>query len=250
MEQDSLPKSILVRRSSSGESMKMLLTSHGSATKLSSAAAAAPASGQAINKRSSFSLNGTKNIFKRFSKSGRRTSSIDENDSTLNPILSRNSSMTQASKQPLFNKRVSSSGNMSLSDLSVIKTATNQKQPLTFTKEEMSIMNCNNDLLNELELVTTELASSIKRELALESKLRNSPQQQQNSPKLDEELKSEITEKSRVIADLQEKLSKERRLRFISEEHALLGEHGQAPSALKLNYEKTELYKQLLIKMI
>lgn len=248
LEQDSLPKSILARRSSSGESMKMLLTSHGSATKLSSAAAAAPASGQAINKRSSFSLNGTKNIFKRFSKSGRRTSSIDENDSTLNPILSRNSSMTQASKQPLFNKRVSSSGNMSLSDLSVIKTATNQKQPLTFTKEEMSIMNCNNDLLNELELVTTELASSIKRELALESKLRNSPQQQQNSPKLDEELKSEITEKSRVIADLQEKLSKERRLRFISEEHALLGEHGQAPSALKLNYEKTELYKQLLIK--
>ena len=65
---------------------------------------------------------------------------------------------------------------------------------------------------------------------------------------MDEELKSEITEKSRVIADLQEKLSKERRLRFISEEHALLGEHGQAPSALKLNYEKTELYKQLLIK--
>lgn len=104
LEQDSLPKSILARRSSSGESMKMLLTSHGSATKLSSAAAAAPASGQAINKRSSFSLNGTKNIFKRFSKSGRRTSSIDENDSTLNPILSRNSSMTQASKQPLFNK--------------------------------------------------------------------------------------------------------------------------------------------------
>ncbi|CAX43784.1 conserved hypothetical protein [Candida dubliniensis CD36] len=245
LERDSVPKSISARRSSSGESIKMLLSSHGSVTKLSSAT---PASGQTVNKRSSFSLNGTKNIFKRFSKSSKRTSSIDEGDSTMNPISSRNSSMTQTSKQPLFSRRVSSSGNMSLSDPSVAKAAASQKQPLTFTKEEMSIMNCNNDLLNELELVTTELASSIKRELALESKLRSSPQQQQNSPKLDEELKSELTEKSRVIADLQEKLSKERRLRFISEEHALLGEHGQAPSALKLNYEKTELYKQLLIK--
>ncbi|CAN3369665.1 hypothetical protein DICA4_F23596 [Diutina catenulata] len=111
-------------------------------------------------------------------------------------------------------------------------------RPLYFTKEEMAIMTCNNDLLTELELVTTELASSIKRELALESGSRH-PQAQAHEQAADQ---------SRTIAQLQEKLNDERRKRFLAEEHAMLYEHGQQPSALKLNYEKSELYKELLIK--
>ncbi|KAK6878139.1 hypothetical protein K4I79_005685, partial [Candida tropicalis] len=226
------------RRSSSGEDIKNLLPSRQSSSRLSTVGAP-PA--QAVNKRSSFNLNGTKNLFKRFSKSSRRGSSIDEGDISIGTMSSRNSSFTQATKPPTFTRRVSSSGT-----LGSLETAI-PKKPLTFTKEEMSIMNCNNDLLNELELVTTELAASIKRELALENKLKNNISQT-SSPTLEKDLAFEVTEKSKTISELQEKLSKERRLRFISEEHALLSEHGQTPSPLKLNYEKTELYKQLLIK--
>ena len=127
----------------------------------------------------------------------------------------------------------------------------------------MHIMRCNNDLLNELELITRELASSIKRELALEAKLKNNYQPRGNSSypsssmssghvaSTGEEklhLQQELLDKANTIAILQEKLNKEKRLRFISEEHAILQEHGQNPSPLKLNYEKTEIYNQLVAK--
>ncbi|GEQ67161.1 hypothetical protein JCM33374_g824 [Metschnikowia sp. JCM 33374] len=120
-------------------------------------------------------------------------------------------------------------------------------KPLTFTKEELSIMTCNNELQSELQLVTSELAFSIKRELALEARIRSKtgfnecPESQNLSA-------NEDLEKSKVITELQEKLNKERKLRFISEEHAILAEHGQSPSALKLDYEKNEIYNQLLAK--
>ncbi|RCK55232.1 hypothetical protein Cantr_04054 [Candida viswanathii] len=232
--------SMSTRRSDSGDDLRNMLPSRQSSSRLSSVAGAtAPPS--TVSKRSSFNLNGTKNLFKRLSKSSRRGSSIDEGDISIGTMSSRNSSFTQATKPPTFNRRVSSSGTLGSLEVNT------PKKPLTFTKEEMSIMNCNNDLLNELELVTTELAASIKRELALENKLKSNSTQT-SSPKIEQDLAYELTEKSKTISELQEKLSKERRLRFISEEHALLGEHGQTPSPLKLNYEKTELYKQLLIK--
>lgn len=119
------------------------------------------------------------------------------------------------------------------------------KKQLIFTKEELAIMSCNNDLQNELQFVTSELALSIKRELALEFQLRTGTKDHAFN---DTEHQKEVIEKSKTIVDLQEKLNNERRLRFISEEHALLSEHGQTPSALKLDYEKNELYKQLLAK--
>lgn len=188
----------------------------------------------------SFSISSTsKSIFKRLSKSGSKRSSSagfdndgeDDlyNDSAL--ILKRNS----VSSTPRSQQRRTSQ----------IKT----EQPIAFSKEELGIMTANNDLLNELELVTTELASSIKRELKLESQLRThiAPgNEYSNAPSSD--IEAQIREKLKTISDLEEKLTKERRLRFISEEHALLSENGQTPSPLKLNYEKTELYRQLLIK--
>lgn len=119
------------------------------------------------------------------------------------------------------------------------------KQPLKFSKEELAIMTCNNDLQNELHLVTSELAMSIKRELALESQLR---QKNRGERPFSSATEAELVEKSRLAVELQEKLNNERRLRFISEEHAILAEHGQSPSALKLDYEKNEIYKQLLAK--
>lgn len=134
-------------------------------------------------------------------------------------------------------------------------TSSPAKQPqFKFTREELGIMNCNNELLNELELVTTELASAVRRELSLENKLRggSSPLSGRflpNSESKDESvMERQLIKNQNEIADLQDKLNKERRLRFISEEHALLMENGITPSPLKLNYEKTEIYRQLLLK--
>lgn len=124
------------------------------------------------------------------------------------------------------------------------------KEPFSFSKEELAIITCSNELQNELQLVTSELAMSIKRELELEIQLR-ARDAGRPAPSRSEGEKggsAELAEKSRLIAELQEKLNNERRLRFISEEHAILAEHGQKPSALKLNYEKNEIYKQLLAK--
>ncbi|KAK6454572.1 uncharacterized protein RJT20DRAFT_130735 [Scheffersomyces xylosifermentans] len=212
---------------------------------------------KAKDKRSSrnFSLtNKSMNIFKRLSKTNKRTSGTFEEEAPSSVNKSRGSSASSqhfggAVSATTQQRRKSSTTSQQQTQSTPHSPMTpvvapQQKKPLVFTKEELSIMNCNNDLLLELELVTTELASSIKRELALENRLKGNV----NSPNPEDDLLSEISRKSSQIADLEERLSKERRLRFISEEHALLSEHGQSPSPLKLNYEKTELYKQLLIK--
>ncbi|RKP31436.1 hypothetical protein METBISCDRAFT_14118 [Metschnikowia bicuspidata] len=120
-----------------------------------------------------------------------------------------------------------------------------RKAPL-LTKVDLAIMNCNNDLQNELQLVTSELAMSIKRELALENQLRSRLKPSHDEPSKEDD--ATLTEKVKIIAELQEKLNNERRLRIISNEHAFLAENGQVPSALKLSYEKNEIYKQLLAK--
>lgn len=185
-------------------------------------------------KSRNFSLTGkSKSFLKRLSKSSRRSSDIgyESNDD--------NSHRDSISISP-SRRRLSSAPQAP------------QPQPLKFSKEELAIMTSNNDLLNELQLVTTELASSIKRELALENKLKgsgqNGSQLKSSSSNGYDSHDNVILEKLKIISELQEKVNTERRLRFISEEHALLMEHGQSPSPLKLNYEKNEMYKQLLYK--
>lgn len=191
-----------------------------------------------------------------------RIPSFAESDSGKERRKSRTSSISSKSKN--FIKRLSRSGSKisekdtdstmkkhrSISSISSVQDVGVAKKPLRFTKEELAIMTCNNDLQNELQLVASELASLIKRELALEAQLksRNGESEHEHQASQDRDLEAESREKSRQIAALQEKLNNERRLRFISEEHALLAEHGQTPSALKLDYEKNELYKQLLAK--
>lgn len=172
------------------------------------------------SRRSSRSFSLSSNIFKRFSKSGKRSNSTSED------VAPRRASAT-----------------LPPSTTTTATTTTTEPVGVKFTKEELGIMQENGALLNELELVSTELASSIRRELALESRL-----QDRDGAQPEGDLARELVQKLKEISDLQEKLNKERRLRFISEEHALFLENGVSPSPLKLNYEKTELYKQLLIK--
>ncbi|KAI5958253.1 hypothetical protein KGF57_002608 [Candida theae] len=173
-------------------------------------------------KRSSFS---GRNFLKRLSRSKR--SSVAEPERDLN----------SHQRTPSSNTIVSSIGDRSM-----------QQKPLPFTKEEMHIMNCNTELLDELESITRELASSIKRELSLETRLKNHTVYSRSPGGEPDNLESVVIEKSKAIVELQEKLNKEKRLRFISEEHALLQEQGQSPSPLKLEYEKTEIYNQLVAK--
>lgn len=188
--------------------------------------------------------NKSKNFFKRLSKGNRKSSinSTDLDNDNESFKLSRHSYQSGTDVNANYRDVDTSKRPISMQ----ATPAKPQPRQLHFTKEELGIMNCNNDLVTELELVTTELASSIKRELALEGKLKNNINTSGQTRILDNEY--ELTTKAKAIIDLQEKLNKERRLRFISEEHALMLEHGQEPSALKINYEKNEIYKQLLIK--
>lgn len=180
-----------------------------------------------------------------------RTQDLNESDnesvySKADGRRSRNASISSRSKN--FIKRLSRSGTKD-SDSRVVSQSSSKK-PLKFTKEELAIMTSNNDLQNELQLVASELAQSIKRELTLESRLRavGGHEDIDTASFIDQDSQEESLHKARIIADLQEKLNNERRLRFISEEHAILSEHGQTPSALKLDYEKNELYKALVSK--
>lgn len=111
------------------------------------------------------------------------------------------------------------------------------------TKEDLRIMTCNRELLEELLMVTMELAASIKREFVFEKQTRGEVGMESENRK-----SSELLNDKQTIALLQQKLNKEKQLRFISEEHAIFLEHGQQPLALKISYEKAEMYQQLLAK--
>ncbi|KAI3403702.2 hypothetical protein KGF56_003520 [Candida oxycetoniae] len=200
-------------------------------------------------KRSSFAHTGKK-LLKKLSKSKKSSPSVGDDYLEKNDTKGVSTSRTSS-----INKRISSPATLASSG----KLPTSIKEPLSFSKSEMHVMNCNSDLLAELESITRELASSIKREMALEAKLKSNKQQSppigtgaipssSRSSIAEENLHTSLLEKSNIICGLQEKLNKEKRLRFISEEHALLYEHGQSPSPLKLNYEKTEIYNQLVAK--
>lgn len=186
--------------------------------------------------------------------------SSSANDSETEKSDRRRSASSSISyKSKNFMKRLSRSGSKRTDDVHddgtlkqrVASTKSLQepaRAPLKFSKDELAIMTCNNDLQNELHLVTSELAMSIKRELKLELQLRTRYGLGEDMLPSGNLIEEQLMEKTRALAEMQDKLNNERRLRFISEEHAILAEHGQSPSALKLDYEKNEIYKQLLAK--
>lgn len=179
----------------------------------------------------SFSLgNKSKNIFKRLSLQSRKTSSDEQNMGI--PSNSLRKSSFSVSQSP---RVASSKGFPAINNGSVA--------PIRLTKEDLGIISCNNDLMNELKLITSELAASIKREIAFENNLDITSKSSDKAA-----LHSQIVSQSKIISDLQEKLNKERDLRFICEEQVLLYENGASPSPLKINYEKAEIYQQLVIK--
>ena len=112
-----------------------------------------------------FSLsNKSKNIFKRFSKSGKKSADEDESFTNDEVSFNLNRNSIHSYNQGGIQARKASSASIGQS---------RPEKPLKFTKEELGIMNCNSELLNDLQLVTTELASSIKRELEFANRLKN-----------------------------------------------------------------------------
>lgn len=178
-------------------------------------------------KQKSLSLGSkSKNIFRRFSRSKK---GADDEDSINDDFKDHNTS---------FRLGVSdNSGSVS--------NITKQTKSLTLNKDDLGIINSNKDLLDELQTVTVELASSIKRDLELRNKNKSIGLHKHSN---EESLENELLEKLKIIGELQEKLNKERALRFGVEEHILLADSGNGSNVLKLNYEKTELYNQLLVK--
>jgi hypothetical protein len=121
-----------------------------------------------------------------------------------------------------------------------------KSKSLHFTVDQLGIMEEKTDLIQELDLVSKELANSIKREIQLEEELKKSPKAASYSPILTEESHYErLRESAQQIADLTRKLNEERKIRYIAEEHVLLRENNQVPSALKLNYEIDQLKSEI-----
>lgn len=122
-----------------------------------------------------------------------------------------------------------------------------KKRSLSFTVAQLGIMEDKTDLIRELELVSRELAASIKREIRLEERLKLSPKTVNSlSPTSIENSSDErIRDNALKIAELTKKLNEERKIRYIAEEHVLLHESNQEPSPLKLNYEIDQLKSEL-----
>lgn len=103
------------------------------------------------------------------------------------------------------------------------------------TVSQLGILNDSKDLMKELQIVSTELAGSISRELALESKLRSSDQVEQST--------LEGTQDSAKVSELASKLAEERRKRYAIEELLLKRSNGanDGSQLAELGYKNTKL---------
>ncbi|QLQ78093.1 hypothetical protein HG537_0A03400 [Torulaspora globosa] len=126
---------------------------------------------------------------------------------------------------------------------------TNKFKTITISGEQLNILLENKELMNELTLVSTELAESIKRETVLEEQLKNSnePSQVENAFSL-ADFETELRKKSSKIVELIQQLNNERLKRFIAEEQVLLTENGAKPSSIELLHKISALNSQLALK--
>lgn len=115
---------------------------------------------------------------------------------------------------------------------------------LNLSIDQLGIMEESTSLLQELEIVSSELSHSIKREIYLENLLNDRKTFQPNENDYSKQILDQKIEISKLVNELNE----QRQKRFIAEEHCLLLENNVKPSALELDYELTSLRNQLLIK--
>lgn len=114
-----------------------------------------------------------------------------------------------------------------------------QAPRLGLTVDQLGIMEEKSSIMRELDLVSRELAASINREIALEEQINGGSKVQLPSDHLSQSLE---------VSQLLQQLNEERKKRYIAEEHVLLLEAGQKPSALELSYENDKLKSELSLK--
>lgn len=115
-----------------------------------------------------------------------------------------------------------------------------QSKMITISGEQLNLITENKELMNELTLVSTELAESIKRETELEERIRlyetnnSAPTFDDSSSVSFSDFEKELRKKSSKIVQLIQQLNDERLKRFIAEEQLLLQENGTKPSSIEL----------------
>ena len=137
--------------------------------------------------------------------------------------------------EPLYARRgdITSAGSTSGEDSS-------QPKMITISGEQLNLITENKELMNELTLVSTELAESIKRETELEERIRlyetnnSAPSFDDSSSVSFSDFEKELRKKSSKIVQLIQQLNDERLKRFIAEEQLLLQENGTKPSSMEL----------------
>ncbi|CAI4048359.1 hypothetical protein SKDZ_13G2500 [Saccharomyces kudriavzevii ZP591] len=126
--------------------------------------------------------------------------------------------------------------------LAELANGENGSQPrmITISGEQLNLITENKELMNELTLVSTELAESIKRETELEERIRlyetdNSTSNFDDTSSVSfSDFEKELRKKSGKIVQLIQQLNDERLKRFIAEEQLLLQENGTKPSSIEL----------------
>ena len=122
---------------------------------------------------------------------------------------------------------------------------------ITISGEQLNLITENKELMNELTLVSTELAESIKRETELEERIRlyetnnSAPSFDDSSSVSFSDFEKELRKKSSKIVQLIQQLNDERLKRFIAEEQLLLQENGTKPSSMEL-VERIENLNKLI----
>ncbi|SSD58998.1 uncharacterized protein SCODWIG_00759 [Saccharomycodes ludwigii] len=178
-------------------------------------------------------------------------------------VLYQPSFVSNPDKELYVTKKVYSAGNES--DQQHTQHSEDARfKTFVISPEQLSVLGENRKLMNELTMVSTELAESIARETALE-KILNEKEYQNNDThgevfsnrdtnSIEDDnrglndminIQSELRKKSSKIVTLIQELNAERLKRFIAEEQVLLYEKGCKPSNLELSYDINSLQKQL-----
>ncbi|CCK70485.1 Epo1p KNAG_0E02240 [Huiozyma naganishii CBS 8797] len=120
-----------------------------------------------------------------------------------------------------------------------------ERRQIVISADQLNIIAQNRRLMDELTLVSTELAESIRRETLLFEKLKQrelSGEEERNESRVSsmssslslDDFEVEMRKKSAKIVELIQSLNDERQKRFIAEEQVLLQENGVKPNSLEL----------------
>lgn len=126
----------------------------------------------------------------------------------------------------------------------------NKFKTITISSQQMDIISDNKSLINEVTILSSELGDSIRRETAMEDKLKTLLEEKdlEMTSDIKSSFEGELRKKSTKIVELIQQLNDERMKRFVAEEQLLLQENGVKPTSTDFVNEITRLKKELRAK--